>query len=201
MIDNQETKGMFSNLGLLVILLVVISVSGLLAGIIYFDIATVQTALETVNFDIPISENNSFVYNNITVNDFQDIMKIIIYPILNLKSSLPYLTYFMIFAFIIGLGMTAYLSSKNPLFFVLHILFTFVITYFCIILANMYADLLTNTFINQIMVQFTIYNKLMLYLPQIVFFTSLLFGAISFINLMKPQTSSASTSIQYGGDY
>jgi len=51
------------------------------------------------------------------------------------------------------------------------------------------------------MVNFTIYNKLMIYLPQVIFFTSLLFGGIAFINLIKPPTSEQSTGLQYGGDY
>ena len=54
---------------------------------------------------------------------------------------------------------------------------------------------------NNLMLNFTIYNKLMFYLPQIVFFVSLLFGAIAFINLMKPQTNYNVTGLNYGGDY
>jgi hypothetical protein len=62
---------------------------------------------------------------------------------------------------------------------------------------------LTNSFINQMMTPFTIYNVLMAYLPQIIFFTSLLFGSIAFVNVIKPQSSSYNnqTSLNYGGDY
>ena len=193
----QSNEAIFSNLIILVIFLVVVSIAGLLAGLLYFDINILQTNLMTVNFPLPI-ENNATA-QQINVTDFQDIMGIVVYPILNLKSSLPMLTYFMVFAFIIALGMTAYLSSKNPLFFVLHLLFMILMTYFCIIISNMYIDLMSNPFINEMMIQFTIYNKLMFYLPQVVFFTSLVFGVISFINLMKPQTNNA--GINYGGDY
>jgi hypothetical protein len=135
------------------------------------------------------------------MTNFQDILEIVVYPFLGLREALPDLTYFMIFAFIIALGMSAYLSSKNPLFFILHILFTLVITYFCFILSNMYMDLLANPFINSMMIKFTIYNKLMLYLPQVVFFSSLIFGVISFINLIKPQSPKYSGALQYGGDF
>jgi len=99
--------------------------------------------------------------------------------------------------------MTAYLSSKNPIFFILHILFASLITYFSMILSGAYITLLSNPFINNVMTPFTIYNKLMIYLPQIIFFTSLLFGVIAFINLMKPTSNSQinQTSLNYGGDY
>lgn len=195
----QTTEGMFSNLIILIIFLVVVSVGGLLAGIIYYDMNILETELLKVNFQIPIQVNQSNPVYNLT--DFQDILQIVVYPILGLKDALPYLTYFMVFAFIIALGMSAYLSSKNPIFFVLHLLFTLLITYFCIILSNMYTGLLHQPFINQMMLQFTIYNKLMLFLPQVVFFTSLVFGAISFINLIKPQSASTTGSLNYGGDY
>lgn len=197
----KKSQAIFSNLIILVIFLVVISTAGLVAGLLYFDMNVMQTTLLSIDFPIPIENNATAVANNMT--SFQDIMKVVAYPLLGLKDSLPYLTYFMVFGFIIALGMTAYLSSKNPLFFVLHLLFTILMTYFCIIISNMYIGLMSNAFINAMMLPFTIYNKLMFYLPQIVFFTSLLFGVISFINLIKPQNASqgASSGLQYGGDF
>ncbi len=197
----QSNNAIFSNLVILIIFLVVVSVVGLLSGLVYFDMATMESALLTVDFALPIEDNSTAI--NLNMTRFQDILDITVYPILGLRSSLPYLTYFLVFGFIIALGMTAYLSSKNPVFFVLHLLFTFLITYFCIIISNMYIDLMSNAFINSMMLPFTIYNKLMFYLPQIVFFTSLLFGAISFINLIKPQNAQqgAIGGLQYGGDY
>jgi hypothetical protein len=195
----QTTTGMFSNLILLVIFLAVVSVAGLLAGIIYFNMSLVESTLLTVDFEIPIENNASAIALNMT--HFQDILGVVVYPLLGLKSTLPYLTYFMVFAFIIALGLIAYLTSKNPIFFVLHLLFTISMTYFCIIISNMYIGLMSNPFINAMMLQFTIYNKLMFYLPQVVFFTSLVFAVISFINLMKPQNNYSQTGINYGGEY
>jgi hypothetical protein len=183
---------------MLVMFLAIVSFGGLLAGVIYYDMEVLDSSLHEVNFTIPIQESDSA---NANLTDFQDILDIVVYPILGLRDSLPFLTYFMVFAFIIALGMTAYLTSKNPIFFVVHMLFTALITYFCIILSNTYAQLISDPFINSMMVQFTIYNKLMLYLPQIVFFTSLVFGVISFINIMKPQSPDTTGTLNYGGDY
>lgn len=197
----QTAGDMFNNLTMLVLFLVVVSIAGLLAGMIYYDMNAIEVALKTVDFTIPTENNASAVANNMTT--FQDILGVVVYPILGLRSALPYLTYFMVFGFVIALGLTAYLSSKNPVFFVLHILFTIVLTYFTFYLSNMYVDLLTNPFINAMMIPFTIYNKLMIYLPQILFFTSLLFGVIAFINLIKPPNAAQNSygTLNYGGDY
>ncbi len=197
--NNKKGEAILGNFIILIMFLVAVAVGGLLAGIIYYDMNLLQNTLETVNFDIPIQDNSTITNGSIT--DFQDILGIVVYPILGLKSALPYLTYFMVFAFIIALAVTAYVSSKNPVFFVLHLLFTLLITYFCIIISNNYIELLSNPFINEMMLPFTIYNKLMIYLPQIIFFSSLLFGVIAFINIMKPQTSTSPNGINYGGDY
>ncbi len=188
----------FDNLVVLVIFLAVVSFGGLLAGVMFYQMEILETTLMTVDFQIPGAQNGSGEYN---VTTFQDILEITAYPILGLRSSLPYLTYFMVFAFIIALGMTAYVTSKNPVFFVVHLLFTLLMTYFCFIIANTYIELLTNPFINSLMINFVIYNKLMLYLPQIVFFSGLIFGIISFVSVMKPQSPDKVNSLQYGGDY
>ena len=199
MIKNKKGQVIFSNFILLIVFLVLVAVSGLVAGMIYFNINTFETVLHTVNFPLPIETNNSVGYNNIT--DFQGILNIVVYPLLGLKSSLPYLVYFMIFGFIIALGISAYLSVKNNVFFIVHILFTFLITYFALLISNAYRSLLTNPFINSMMLDFTIYNKIMLFLPQIIFFTGLLFGVIAFVNLIKPQSANTSSALNYGGEY
>lgn len=201
MINEQKELPIFNNLSILVMFLIIISVAGLVAGMIYFDMQVIQTTLLTVNFPIPTQDNSTAVALNMT--DFQSILGVVVYPILELRNSLPYLTYFMVFGFIIALGMTAYLSSKNPIFFVLHLLFTIVMTYFSILISNEYISLMTNVFINQMMTPFVIYNKLMFYLPQLIFFTSLFFAVISFINIIKPQSSASASqsTLNYGGDY
>jgi len=183
---------------MIIIFLGFVSFGGILAGVVYFQVETLENALMDVNFTIPIGEGMT---PNENLTNFQDIMELVIYPITGLRTSLPYLTYFMIFAFIISLGITAYVSSKNPVFFIVHLLFTFVLTYFSIILSNNYTTLLEQPFINTMMINFNIYNKIMLYLPQVLFFTSLTFGIIAFISIMKPSANKFDSGLNYGGDY
>ena len=141
--------------------------------------------------------------NSYNITDFQGILGITIYPLLSLSNSLPALSFFLVFAFIIALAITAYASSKNPVFFVVHILIIILMTYFSILLANTFLTLLQNPFMNAILANFVIYDNLMIYLPEIVFFTGLLFGAIAFVNVMKPQSNYGANqnSLNYGGDY
>jgi hypothetical protein len=189
----------FDNLILIVVFLCVSITGGIFAGLVYTNIHLLDTELHNVDFNIPLAQNSTTGALNITT--FQDVLELTVYPVMGLVDALPYLVYFMMFAFIIGLAITAYLTSKNPIFFVLHIIFTIVLTYFAIILSNTYQTLLSNPYINTMMVDFPIYNKLMLFLPQILFLTSLVFAGIAFVNVMKPQTAESPYGINYGGDY
>lgn len=189
-----EPEGIsFDNLIIMVIFLGVCFFIGILGGVIYYQMSILDTELREVDFEIPGGEGN--------VTHFQDILDITTYPILDLRETLPFIVYFFVFGLIIGLALTAYLSTKNPIFFVLHFLFTLILTYFAIILSNTYKELLQNEFINEIMLEFGVYNLIMFYLPQIFFMTSLIFAAISFANVMKPSTASHPYGINYGGDY
>jgi len=192
---NKKGQVHYDNLITLVFFLVIVSAVGIFGGLVYFGMNTLEVTLKTVDFVIPTEDNTTAVALNMST--FQDILGVVVYPFLGLRDSLPYLTYFLVFSFIIALGFSAYLTSKNPIFFVLHLLFTILITYFSFLLSNMYIGLLADPFINALMINFTIYNKLMIYLPQIIFFVSLVFGAIAFINIMKPQNKYSSTDINY----
>ncbi|MFW6229985.1 MAG: hypothetical protein ACOC4L_03285 [Halanaerobium sp.] len=160
-----EPEGIsFDNLIIMVIFLGVCFFIGILGGVIYYQMSILDTELREVDFEIPGGEGN--------VTHFQDILDITTYPILDLRETLPFIVYFFVFGLIIGLALTAYLSTKNPIFFVLHFLFTLILTYFAIILSNTYKELLQNEFINEIMLEFGVYNLIMFYLPQIFFMTS-----------------------------
>lgn len=197
--NNKAQTGAFSNLVLITLFVCIVFVCGILAGILYFSMGIFENALKEVNFEIPLSQNNTHGGKNIT--QFQDILDIVVYPILSLKNTLPYISYFMVFGFIIALSISAYLSSKTPIFFVIHFLFLLVLTYFAIVLSNAYLKMLSDPFINYMMSDFVIYNKLMIFLPQILFFTGLLFGVLSFIVMLKPTRQEFSGTLNYGGDY
>ena len=77
-----------SALVFLVFGLIFIAISGFIFAGIYFFIDTTQTALEGVNCDLT---GNAFA------DDCQGLFTFVLYPILNYKSILIYLSYFSIF--------------------------------------------------------------------------------------------------------
>ncbi len=180
--------------------IVLFFVTGILGGMIYFSLNLLETQIQQVDFDIPFAKNTTAIdVHNVTT--FQDVMDITVYKMFDVVSYIPYLVYFMLFSYIIGLALVAYLSSKNPIFFVVHFLYTLVLTYFAVILANSYIKLLTMPFINSMMTDFPVYNKLMLNLPQVFFITSLVFAGISFINIIKPSTAEHPYGLNYSEEY
>ncbi len=189
----------FDNLVIMVMFLTITFVSGILGGVVLFEMNLLKTELHNINFNIPGAQNSSEGIANVTT--FQEIMDITIYPLFTITDTIPYLVYFMIFGFIAALAITAYMSSKNPIFFVLHFLFTLLLTYFAMILMNTYLDLLSDAFINSMMTEFGVYNLIMTHLPQIFFMTSFVFAGISFVNVMKPSTKENPQGLQYGGDF
>lgn len=190
----------FENIALLTMFLVSFFVTGILAGVSYYGLKTMETELRGVDFVIPGAQNSSNPDTR-NVTTFQDVLDITIFPLFDFVDKLPMFSYFMLFAYIIGLAVTAYVSTKNPVFFVVHFLYTLILTYFAMILANAYAEILANPIMDSIMVNFPVYNLLMMYLPQVFFITSLLFGTISFITILKPSTAENPQGLNYGGDY
>jgi len=190
----------FDNLIVMIIFLVGVFVGGIFGGLIYTSFNMLEVELQTVDFQIPFAQNST-IDEAPNVTTFQEVLDITIYPFFDVADSLPYLTYFMCFAFIIALAMVAYLSTKNSLFFVVHLLFTLLLTYFAILLSNAYTKLLTDSTFNNMMVEFPVYNLLMIYLPQVFFVTSLVFASISFVNVVKPSTKDNPFGVNYGGDF
>jgi|LSQX01.1.fsa_nt_gb hypothetical protein len=190
----------FDNIIVMTLFVVAFFITGTLGGLAYFGMNVLESEILKVNFDLPLAQNstNPDIPN---VTTFQEVLNITIHPLFNLGHYLPYLIYFMLFAYIIGLAMVAYMSSKNPVFFIVHLLFTIILTYFALMLSNTYFVMLEEPLFNSMMVEFVIFHRIMTYLPQVFFLTSLVFAAISFVNLMKPQTANNPMGFNYGEDF
>lgn len=153
--------------------------SGILMGAMYYFMAQTQDTLETIDFPIPTERNNT----NIT--SFQDIADLIYYPILGLRTSLVYISYFFIFAMMLGFGLLAFQSQREPIYFIPYFLILVLYTAFAIPISNIFEGLLTDPFILSMMSEFVIYSKVMLYFPQFIFFTGLGFAAIASIGIIR----------------
>ena len=78
-------------------------ICGILAGITVYSMDTFKTAIETI--DINLTR-----FNNANITSFQDIAEMTFYPLLNLRDSVVYISYFLIFGLVISMGMFAFSS-------------------------------------------------------------------------------------------
>ena len=153
-----------------------IFLSGLAMAITYYIMDTVQTSFLTVNCLIP---------DNALITTCQEWFNLALYPVLNLKYILIFASYFWIFGLVFGLFYLGFKTKKHPILFAVHIMSSIIIGYLSIEIANIYRTFLTNEFLYDALVPFAIYNKVMLYFPQFMFFIIFLSGIIGFFGLFS----------------
>lgn len=153
-----------------------IGVSGLALGLVYFVMDTMTTQFQSVNCIIP---------DNSLVSNCQELFQLSLYPILNLKYVLVFGTYFAIFWLVFGLFYMGFKTRKHPGLIIVHILLSLVLGYISIEIANIYRTLLSNETIYNMLIPFGVYNKIMLYFPQFMFFVIFISGLIGFIGIFK----------------
>jgi len=153
-----------------------ISVSGIFMAITYFIMKTVETAFKSVDCLIP---------QNVYFTTCQEWFEMALYPVLELRSILIFASYFFIFGLVFGLFFMGFRTKKHPALLVVHVISSIIIGYISIEIANIYRLLISNGILYEIMVPFSIYNKVMLYLPQFMFFVIFLSGIIGFMGVFK----------------
>ena len=153
-----------------------IAVSGFLMAISYYIMSTLETAFRSVDCLIP---------QNIYFTTCQEWFNMALYPVLELKSLFVFASYFFIFGVVFGLFFMGFRTKKHPALLVVHIISSIIIGYLAIEIGNIYRLLISNTFMYDIMVPFVIYNKIMLFLPQFMFFIIFVSGIIGLMGLFK----------------
>lgn len=165
--------------------------SGISLGVLGYSMGELETAIGLIDFEVPTNSSGNFT-------SFQDFADVILYPILGLRESLPYISYFFIFAMVLLFVLMGYISQQRPILFVPYVLILIVYSVVCITISNAYEQLLTNPFILNMMIEYYIFNKIMLYLPQFVFFSGLVIGGIFAMNSVKRrQLSSEYETLNY----
>lgn len=154
----------------------IIFVSGLIFSITYFIISKIQEAFLSVDCLIP---------QNVYVSTCQEWFNLALFPILNLKSVLIYANYFAIFGLVFGLFFMGFRTKKHPILLIVHIISSVIIGYLSIEIANIYRTIINNPSMYEILLPFPIYNKIMLYFPQFIFFVIFLSGLIGFMGLFR----------------
>jgi len=159
-----------------IIVMFIIAVSGFFMAISYFIMQTLETAFRSVDCLIP---------QNIYFESCQEWFTMVLYPVLELKSLFIFASYFFIFGIVFGLFYMGFRTKKHPALLIVHIISSIIIGYLAIEIGNIYRLLISNPFMYDMMIPFVIYNKIMLYFPQFMFFIIFLSGIIGFMGVFK----------------
>lgn len=178
----------YGSLVAIVISFVFMALSGALFGFTYYTMDVIQTSFES---------NDCVIEDNLLVGSCQDLWSISLYPFLNLKDMLIWFSFFFIFALVIGMLLYGYQSGKSPILMGLLVLFVAVTTYLGIELSNIYRTMLENDLFRSMMVDFTVYNKIMLNFPWFCFFIGLFAVMLSLVNYQKTNINKDTGDLDY----
>ena len=153
-----------------------IFISGLIFAISFFVLDQIHTAFLAVDCLIP---------NNLYFSTCQEWFAMTLYPWLNLRHLFVFINYFAIFGIVIGLFYMGFRTKKHPVLLVVHIVTSIILGYISIEIANIYRLILANPAMYDMLTEFAIYNKIMLYFPQFMFFIIFLSGIIGFFGIFK----------------
>jgi len=165
-----------------------IAISGLMFSGIYFVLDTTQTAFQSVNCDLT---------DNALADNCQELFTMVLYPFLNAKAILIYLSYFSIFILVLGMLLAGYNAGTKPWMLGILVLVEIGLTYGSFYVANVYRLLLANELIRDALVSFSVYNKIMLNFPWFVFVISLFSIAIGVVNWQRTRTNTPTGELDY----
>lgn len=175
MFDLEDMK-QYGSIGLILVSIFSIFVSGLFFAGSYYVMGTVQTAFES---------SDCVIEDNLYVDSCQDLWELGLYPILEMREILIWVSFFFIFGLVAGMLVIGYQSGKSPALLGLLITFIAVLTYLGIHISNIYRTLLDSEVLRDMLVDFTVYNKIMLNFPWFVFFVGVLATILSIVNYQK----------------
>ena len=188
MLDALDDMKKYGAVGAILISIFAILISGFFFGASYYVMENIETAFE--NTDCVI-ENNVFVEN------CQDLWELSIYPFLALREILVWFSFFFIFALVISILVLGYQSGNSPVLMGVLMVVIAVISYIAIEVSNIYRTLLENALFRDMMTEFTVYNKIMLYFPWFMFIVSLFALTMGIVNWQKTRVNTPTSDLNY----
>lgn len=186
--DYFDIRSAKSSITLIVTGIILIAISGLVFAGIYFFMDTIQDGLLSADCEIS---------GNVFFTNCQEMWTMIVYPFLNLKVVLVYLSFFSIFILTIGMLLIGYQSGTKPSMLGVLVLIEILIVYGAIPISNIYRTLLDNEIIRNAMIPFKVYNTLMLYFPWFVFIISLFALILGVVNWQRSPVNRVSDELDY----
>ena len=183
--DELATKG-----SLVVIILSILSifVSGIFFGITYFVMEEVEDAFLLTDCDIA---------DNVYVDNCQELWALSIYPFLALRELLIWISFFFIFAMVLGMLVLGYKAGKSSLLMGLLVVFIIVLTYGALEISNIYRSMLEIDAFRVMMVEFTAYNGIMFNFPWFVFIVGFMSIMLSLVNYQRSKVNSPAEDLDY----
>ena len=178
----------YGSLVVVVMSILSIFVSGLFFGGAYYIMDVTEDAFHSTN---------CVIENNVLVGSCQELWSLSVYPFFALKDLLIWFSFFFIFALVLGLLVLGYKSGKSPILLGLLIVFITVLTYIGIEVSNIYRTMLETPLFRTMMLEFTIYNKVMLYFPWFTFFVGLMAVLLSLANFKRVKVNSSTEDLNY----
>lgn len=173
---------------IITISLALIIVSGLGMGFIYYVMDVTATNFQAVSCTI---------VDNVFVDNCQELFDIAIYPFLALRHVIVILHLIFVLMLTAGMLLLGYKSGKAPWTMGLNILLSLGLTYLALPVSNMYQSLLSNSIIYAMMLEFTVYNKVLLNFPWYVFFVSIISAILSIVNYQRSSVNTPTGTLNY----
>ena len=168
--------------------LALIIISGIGMGLIYYAMDVTADHLGDVHCTIE---------NNVFVSDCQELFNLGFYPFLALRTLIVALNIVFVLGLTAGILLLGYQSGKSPWTIGILILLSLVMTYLSLHVSNYYQDLLANEIFYAAMLNFTVYNKIMLNLPWFVFIVSIVSAMLSIVNYQKSPVNVSRDTLNY----
>jgi len=160
--------------------ILMIFMSGIFFGITYFALEATEAGF---------LENDCVINNNVYVDSCQELWEWTLLPFLALRYILIYASYFFIFGNVFAMLVIGYRSGKSPAMAGLLVFVISLFTYASIMISNIYRRMLEVSLFNDIMLPFTVYNKIMLYYPWFIFILSLASVMLAIVNWQRTRVN------------
>ena len=187
MIDLMKYKK-YGSFVLIIVSIILLAISGFGFALVHYTLEQTEIAFKTTD---------CVIENNTLVSSCQGLFELALYPFLSLRHLLVWISFFMIFGLVLGMLLLGYQSGKNPALLGIMVLFTIGLTYMGIEISNIYRGLLENEIFRNIMIEFTVYNRMMMNFPWFIFVVSLASLMLGIVNFQRIKVNTPVSDLDF----
>lgn len=154
--------------------------SGIFFGVSYFVMESIETGF---------LENDCVINNNVYVDSCAELWELTVLPFLGLRYIIVYMSYFFLFGQVLAMLVIGYRSGKSPAMAGFLVVVISFFTYASILLSNAYRTMISVVPFRDMMLPFTVYNKIMLYFPWFMFIVSLSSIMLAIVNFQRTRVN------------